>query len=254
MSSPRVDAVNPLLRQPEAAPPNFDRVARVYRWAEYVALGPLLRRTRELYLPEIAAARHALVLGDGDGRFTAELLSHAPEVAVRAVDTSAEMLRLLQQRCERRGMASRLTVEQGSALVTEVGREVDLIVTHFFLDCLAQPEVEHLAARIAAEVKPGCAWVLSEFGLPRRPPGRALAAGYIRLLYFAFRVLTGLRPQRLPDPQRALRRAGFTLRQRNDRMGGFLYSELWQLDPQKEYNRDNAPGSGATSACAPTST
>ena len=60
--------------------PNFDRVARLYRWAEYLLLGPLLARTRKHFLPQLTSATHALVLGDGDGRFLAHLLHHAPKL------------------------------------------------------------------------------------------------------------------------------------------------------------------------------
>lgn len=232
---------------------NFDRVARIYRWAEYVALGPLLRLTRERYLAEIAGAREALVLGDGDGRFAAELLVRAPGMQVRAVDASAAMLRLLRERCERRGVGSRVGTLQASALEVDAGPEVDLVVTHFFLDCLTQAEVDQLTARLARQVKCGCLWVVSDFGLPRKRIARPLGAAYIRLLYVAFRLLTGLRTQSLPDPQRALRTAGFRLEQRSERMGGLLYSEFWKLEPGEEYNRVCAVN-GATWSSKLTST
>ena len=64
-------------------PPNFDRIARLYRWGEYALLGPALERTRNHLLPLLAIRRNALVLGDGDGRFLARLLSQNP--ALRAL-------------------------------------------------------------------------------------------------------------------------------------------------------------------------
>ena len=235
-------------------PANFDRVARIYRGAEYLALGPFLRLTRELHLSRISGAKQALVLGDGDGRFTAELLARAPNVHVRAVDTSAGMLRVLRQRCERRGTGSRLSVEQASALEAIADRGTDLVVSHFFLDCLTQSEVDRLALRIAAQVSPGCLWVVSDFGLPRNPVAKPLAAAYIRGLYLAFRVLTGLHTQALPDPQASLGAAGFRLLARGEHLGGFLYSELWQLGPKEEYKRDSEDARSATSPVAQTST
>ncbi len=105
----------------------------------------------------------------------------------------------------------------------------DLIATHFLLDCLTQPELNSLALRLAAGVRPGCLWVVSEFGYPRHRLGRALARLYLRLLYAAFRALTGLLPQHLPDPERGLVDAGFRRLERRERLGGFLYAELWQL-------------------------
>jgi ubiquinone/menaquinone biosynthesis C-methylase UbiE len=208
--------------------PNFDRVARIYRWAEYLSLGPLLIRTRTRYLPQVAHSRRALVLGDGDGRFLARLLQQNPSIHALAVDTSAKMLHLLRQRCLRAAPRAALNTLQASALEITPSRDTDLIVTHFFLDCFPQPEVDALTERIAAQVQPGTLWLLSDFAVPSSRILRPLAALYIRALYLAFRVLTGLRTTRLPDPHEALARAGFMRITRHERLCGLLYTELWQ--------------------------
>jgi hypothetical protein len=105
----------------------------------------------------------------------------------------------------------------------------DLIVTHFFLDCLTQPEVDTLTRNIAAHTAPGTLWLLSDFAIPQRALLRPLAALYIRFLYLAFRVLTSLRVTHLPDPQSALASAGFTRIARHELLCGLLYTEIWQL-------------------------
>ena len=215
-------------------PHSFDRVAGIYRWAEYLALGRLLERTRSQFLPEMAHVRQALVLGDGDGRFAAALLQRAPAVRVHAVDSSAAMLRLLAARCARNGDEGRLTTEQASVLRARPQRQCDLVATHFLLDCLSQTEVEQLTKQLAAQLNAGCRWVVSEFGLPRGRLASLVAAAYIRLLYGVFRVLTGLRVSRLPDPQRALAAAGFRRLRRVERLGGFLYAELWERLPAED--------------------
>lgn len=216
-------------RDPEPSLPNFDRVARLYRWAEYLALGPLLTRTREQYLAQLGNCRQALLLGDGDGRFTAALLRTVPHLQAQAVDGSGGMLALLGARCSRDGNAGRVSTEQRSVLTVQPDAATDLIVTHFLLDCLTQTEVDRLARRLAGQVRPGCRWLVSDFAYPRRRLLRAVGAAYIRALYLAFRMLTGLRPQRLPDPQKALHAAGFRRLTRRERLGGLLYTELWQL-------------------------
>ncbi len=218
---------------------NFDPVARIYRWAEYLALGPLLKRTREEFLPQLNDVRHALLLGDGDGRFARALLTKAAAAHAYAVDSSAAMLCLTHARCARGGVADRLTVEHASVLAAVAQPHCDLIATHFLLDCLTQEEVEALAAQLAQQVSPRCRWVISEFGLPHGRL-RALAAGiYIRLLYFGFRILTGLRTDRLPDHAAALEAAGFKRLQRVERLGGFLYSEMWERVP--DFLSSNTP-------------
>lgn len=214
-------------------PPNFDRVARLYRWAEYLALGPLLQRTRTHFLPRLPACAHALILGDGDGRFLAQLLARQLHLNALAVDTSATMLHLLRRRCF--PFASRLQTLQASALALDLdtinhlsGAPPDLIVTHFFLDCLTQPEVDALTLRLATHLRPGALWLLSDFGAPHPRILQPLATSYIRTLYLAFRILTGLRVTRLPNPQSALQDSGFECISRHDRLHGLLYTELWR--------------------------
>jgi hypothetical protein len=51
----------------------------------------------------------------------------------------------------------------------------------------------------------------------------------IRSLYFAFRILTGLRTNRLPDHAKALSRAGLVRTAHHDSFSGMLTTELWQL-------------------------
>jgi len=57
-----------------------------------------------------------------------------------------------------------------------------------------------------------------------------LARLYIRALYFAFRLLTSLRVQHLPDPQEALSHAGFQRIAQHERLFGMIYTELWKRE------------------------
>ena len=203
--------------------PDFDRVARVYRWAEYLALGRTLQRAREYFLPRLTECKSALALGDGDGRFLARLLQQNPEMQAVAVDTSSAMLALLRERC-----GSRVRTVQLSALEVQAEPETDLVVTHFFLDCFTQPEVETLATHLCAQLEPGTLWAVSDFGTPQARWLRPFAAAYVRSLYLAFRILTGLRVTQLPNPQRALDLAGLVRLERKEFLFGLVYTELWQ--------------------------
>jgi ubiquinone/menaquinone biosynthesis C-methylase UbiE len=206
--------------------PNFDRVARLYRWAEYLTLGPLLQRTRTHFLPQLPPIHNALILGDGDGRFLAQLLRTQPTLQALAVDTSAAMLHLLRRRCQ--PFSARLQTLQASALTFAPMAAPDLITTHFFLDCLTQPEVDSLTLNLASTLAPGVLWLLSDFGQPHPRALRPFAALYIRALYLAFRILTNLRVTHLPDPQTSLSRAGFHRIARHDRLCGLIYTEIWE--------------------------
>jgi len=209
--------------------PNFNLVARPYRWLEYLTLGKALENCRLHFLPQLLNQRRALVLGDGDGRFLAQLLKHNPRLQADAVDTSAAMLQLLYRRCEAAApsTATRLRTLHSNALTVPLEGPYDLVVTHFFLDCLTQPELETLITRITPALAPGALWLISDFRIPRGPmhlPAKLL----IRSLYLAFRVLTGLRTTHLPDHATPLTHASLTRISHQHRLAGLLTTELWQ--------------------------
>jgi SAM-dependent methyltransferase len=205
--------------------PNFDRIARAYRWLEYLSLGPLLARTRNHHLPRLHDRTQALILGDGDGRFTARLLAANPALQADAVDLSPVMLRLLRRKCAE--TSPRLRTHHADARTFTPPATPDLVVTHFFLDCLTQPEVDRLISRLTPELAGNALWLVSDF----RIPGGALywpARAYVRLLYLAFRILTGLRTTKLPDHASALLRCGFTRIAVQRALFGLLTTELWR--------------------------
>ena len=229
--------ISPIAAAELAAPPaNFDRVARPYRWMEYLTFGSAIWRCRTHFLSQLANSRNALALGDGDGRFTAALLEANPHLHVNAVDSSAAMLRLLEHRVNAaiHDASVRLRTHHSDALAfahnLPTEPQYDLIVTHFFLDCLTQFEAESLARKIASHLKPGALWLVSDFRTPTGVvswPARAL----VRSLYLAFHVLTGLRVTRLPDHAAAFHLAGLVQTAQHRSLAGILATELWRTTP-----------------------
>ena len=206
-------------------------MARPYRWLEYLTLGRALERCRLHFLPRLADRTNALILGDGDGRFLTALLKQNPELTADAIDSSATMLHLLDARCKRSApsAAVRLHTHHSDALkylATNSPATCDLVVTHFFLDCLSQSEVETLSLAIRARLVPGAVWILSDFRIPSGSL-RYAAKLLVRSLYLAFRMLTGLRVKHLPDHEAALTLAGFTRIAHARSMSGMLTTELW---------------------------
>jgi hypothetical protein len=104
----------------------------------------------------------------------------------------------------------------------------DLVVTHFFLDCLTQRDLESLIHRISPTLPPCAIWLLSDFRVPSGPM-RLPAKLVIRTLYLAFRILTGLRTTHLPDHATPLAHAGLTRVAYHHRLAGLLTTEIWQL-------------------------
>jgi SAM-dependent methyltransferase len=182
----------PTNNDPSVGTPNFNRLAGPYRWMERLTFGPCLAWCRFAFLARAASCRHALVLGDGDGRFAARLLRANPHIHIDAVDASSSMLRALNENAGPHAARVRTHLADARQWHPAAGSPYDLVVTHFFLDCLT-----------------------------------TLSA----LLYRSFRQLTGLTVRTLPDHPTALRSAGFTLIERRPRLAGLLVSELWAVKP-----------------------
>ena len=210
--------------------PNFDRLARFYRWMEWLSFGPWLWWCRRAFLPQLLDRRRALVLGDGDGRFTGRLLQINPAVEIHAVDSSPVMLSELVHRSGPNRSRVQIHVADLRAW-SPPSSDYDLIVTHFFLDCLSTEEVAALAARIRPRVQSQALWLVSEFDEPPGWIGHALAHPLISFLYTAFRWLTGLQTRRLPAYREALTSAGFMLKAQRPWLSGILVSELWEFRP-----------------------
>jgi len=207
--------------------PDFNCLARVYRLLEVATFGSSLWRCRTTYLDELHFSRNALIIGDGDGRFTARLLDQNDVVHIDALDASYSMLVTLIRNA---GVHSgRVRPHHADARHWEPPNSpYDLIATHFFLDCLTTEEVAALARRLRSHMSPSSRWVVSEFAVPDSWFGWIIARPLVTVLYVAFWLLTGLRLFRLPDHRDALPQAGFTLKRWTPSLGGLLVSEVWE--------------------------
>ena len=210
-----------------SAPPDFNRLARIYRWMEWLTFGPFLQRCRCSFLHRVGSRSHGLILGDGDGRFTARLVPMNPAISIDAVDASDAMLRQLLAR------ADSLRVHAHKADVRTFRppqSRYDLIATHFFLDCLDNREVRNTASLLRHHSGPETLWLISEFAIPSNLFGRLIARPLVSALYLAFSLLTNLHTHELPNHHQDLGVCGWELIEQHEYLGGLLIAELWHLD------------------------
>jgi ubiquinone/menaquinone biosynthesis C-methylase UbiE len=211
---------------------NCNNIARWYRWLEYFGFGRALERRRFAFLSDVIDSQRVLVLGEGDGRFLAKFAApctppskhhentmRTPCFTADYVDRSAEMLELARARAGTDGV----TYHHADALQIPLpAAQYDLVVTHFFLDCLDENDAAALVEKIAAAVQPDAHWLISEFREPN-----VWARAIVGMLYFFFRITTGLRTRRLIDHHALLSRSGFVLEKEETARFGLLASELW---------------------------
>jgi len=205
---------------------NCDRIAPWYRYLEYLCFGSALHRRRCHFLPQLCDASKALMLGEGDGRFLAEFVALNATAEIDYVDASAKMLRLAAAQAS---FGSHVRFHPNDVLSDPLpGAGYDLFVTHFFLDCFTDDEVMQMVRRVAESAAPRARWIVSEFREPEDGWRRWRAHAWVRGLYFAFRIWTGLRTQRLPDYATALTGTGFQMQSEEIASAGLLTSQMWE--------------------------
>ncbi len=189
---------------------NFDRVAPFYdALAGVVFGGALLRGQRWAIrhgLP--ATTRHALFIGGGTGRVLPDVLAQAPRARITYVEASAEMLRRAEARLARTASAAdraRVTFRLGTDADLPPTPTFDAVLTFFFLDVFAPAALPGVIRRVQAALRPGAAWLVTDFG----PPRTAWQRGLLTVMYRFFGLTAGLQNQTLPDWPAALTAAGW---------------------------------------------
>ena len=215
---------------PNPVPPDFSSLAPFYRWMEMASFGPFLQRCRCAFINALADRRHALVLGDGDGRFTARLLRANSQIQIEAVDASLAMLDELRRRAI--PSANRVRTTCADARYWQpASPPYDLVVTHFFLDCLTTAEVQSLANKMRAAVAPNAQWLISEFASSRRLVWQVHRASTSAHSLLGFRLAHRTQsPRTCPTIELPCAEPASNLLQERRWLGGLLVSELWQVN------------------------
>ena len=219
-------------RAPAPAPTaDFDLLAPHYRWMEWLLAGPKLHRCRTAFLPAIPPPRRVLLLGEGNGRFLAELLPLHPGAQFTCLDASAKMLHHARARLTRLGLshANVRFIHADILHWSPPPGQFDLIVTHFFLDCFPDHQLAQILPRITALAAPDARWLLADFRQPDTGPARWRAHLIIRSMYLFFQCVTRLPAADLAPVDPLLARHGFALRQRRLHDWGLLHTDLWEL-------------------------
>jgi ubiquinone/menaquinone biosynthesis C-methylase UbiE len=204
----------------------FDTFARWYRPVEYLAFGRALERARFRYLPRLAEARSILILGEGDGRALARIQQLAPLAEIDVVEASAGMIALARQRT---GDSALVRFHHQNALAADLPENAyDAVITLFFLDCFGETEARLLIGRLAAALRAGGIWLVSDFSIPDYGWQHWHARLWVSAMYLFFRWTTGLEARALPPMAELLQQAGLHRIEQQDRRAGLIRSELWR--------------------------
>lgn len=208
---------------------SFDRLAPHYRWLEWLLAGRKLQRCRTAFLRGIAPPHHALVLGEGNGRFLEAFLAAHPRARVTCVDASAAMLDRAQTRLRARGvdLGGVEFVHANVFIWKPPVTAYDLVVTHFFFDCFRRDQIDRLLEILEPALTRDAQWLLADFRVPPTGLARWRARWIVRAMYIFFRCVTGLAASSLVPAEEFLLPRGYGLRERRLFEWGMLHSDWW---------------------------
>ena len=206
----------------------YDRLARFYAPLEHLVFGTALMRTRIALLDALPKLEHALILGEGDGRFLYTFLQKQPGCRVTCVEQSARMVERARGRLEP-AQAERVTfLVQDALTFTPEAHKYDAVIALFFLDCFTEETLGHLIPKLLNGLRPGGVWYYADFQLPGRGWRRMRGKLLLNAMHLFFRLTTRLEPRQLADPKPLFRRVGLVLRRQRELDFGLLTAHLYE--------------------------
>ena len=211
---------------------NFDRLAAHYHWMEKIFAGELMQRCRTTFLAHTKDRRHALLVGEGPGKFLVELLRANPQIQITCVEQCEGMIQQARQRLASEQLdEARVSFQQMDVLVwIPPAGKFDLVVTNFFLDCFSAEQLQKLIPRLAGSATTEAIWLLADFRVPERGWRRWRASAILASLYLFFKLMTSLSANWLTPPDNFLAKAGFKLSDRRLLSFGFAHADLWRRE------------------------
>ena len=232
----------------------FDRIAPTYQFFETIAFGYALQRARTAFISRIRDGERVLILGEGDGRFLAELLRRDPFVEVDCIDASAAMIQRARARaavipskakdltsvdgavCAPRDSASLPPGELCRVQFHHIDilgwvplqKSYDVVVTHFFLDCFTSAQLPAVVEKIGNAATPNARWLFADFAIPTKALGGVHARVWLRIMYSFFRAVADLQAKELTDASALIQANGFRLYEEKVTRLGFIKSQVWE--------------------------
>lgn len=182
---------------------SFDNLATSYASLERLMFGHYLEQSRLHGITTFDSPhpQRALVLGEGDGRFTNLVLKEYPNLTVDSIERSSEMREQTKMRIQKLG---KIYENRHRFIATEAksfsfpNSVYDIVVGQYFLDCFNTNDANKLLVKISRTLKPDGKLIYTDFSIPQKPPARWAGKTIVSFLYQFFRLTTDIESNQLP--------------------------------------------------------
>lgn len=177
-------------------------------------------------MDHLADSQRVLTIGEGDGRFVAELVRRFPHIEVDCLEGSSAMIARARARLP---SAAKVNFYHVDALNWEYPVEIyDAVVTCFFLDCFSDKTLREWLPRAINCSKPAGKWMVAEFREGVGGMERLRSRFWLRVMYRFFNWTTGLEAKQLPDWQGLFDELGYGCFEKPGTSNAMIYSSVWQ--------------------------
>ena len=206
---------------------NFNWIAPLYDPLAFLVFGRQLDRAQTVFLPRIPFGASVLIVGGGTGWLLEQVLTTSQPKQVVYLETSAQMVVRSSRRMIRHAVVGSVDFRVGDETLLTSDEHFDVILTPFVLDLYTEKTLQtSFVPALRSRLTPGGLWLVTDFVQPQVGWQKALLWTMIRF----FRLTADIDVRQLADWQRCLQESKLTLQGREQRVGGMVSSEVWQVN------------------------
>lgn len=190
----------------------YSQLAPLYDILAKAFIGQRIQESQLNFLHHLATKRKLLLLGGGTGWILPAIERVNPVLEIHYVDASPGMI------SRARKNAALLNIRWICGTEADIpDRDYDCVMTNFYLDHFENSELKKVAGNLVGRIVPGTYWLVTEFTATN-----SWQRFQIRMLYFFFWLITGLRTTQLPAWKSILHESGGRLIEEKSWKDGFI--------------------------------
>jgi len=193
--------------------PYYDRLAVLF-------VGKHIQHAQLKMLSHLSASKKLLILGGGTGWILPHLFRVNPKLEIHWIDTSEKMIARART-CA--GNYPLIKFINGNE--TNVpDRDYDAVLTHFYVDLFTDEQLGKLIGEIKTRLTSNANWLVTDFEVHT-----TLQQIKVSLMYWFFRLVTGLKTRALPLWYKVFVERGFNVLETHSTKRGFIKSVAFHV-------------------------
>ncbi len=218
----------------------FDLIASFYSLLEQTVFASTLSQARRIFMTQVRAGNHILLIGEGNGRFLFEALKQTSATSFTVVDSSARMLAAAARRIAAVDLCPHVELIHADILEWQSPASciTTRVVTHFFLISsgrIVSAESLRAISRLATE---DALWINVDF----TSENQDLRQKFLMWIqYRFFQVFAEIESDRLFDPRPWIQQAGWDILETKSLDSGWISAQLMFRHSRPKLRCPNKP-------------